>query len=526
MAIVSSAAPGGIGLILDVEPSELPAEAWSEVENVRFYARSAKVMQGDQELATSTEQMEYAISAQSTSGVGAAWLVASDTKAWALQGQTLTEVTPSGVSGISGSGLNWSGGNLGGLTFLNNGMQKPWVWPENSSSTLMVELANWPTGMTAKTLRAFKQYLVALDVSRPGSHYPTMVKWSHPADPGVVPPSWDETDPTKDAGEYPLSETPGACVDCVSLRDVNIIYKTDSVWGMQHIGGVFIFRFYKIFGDFGMPIRNCAVEYTSGKHFVFTGTDIIIHDGNNSRSIATNKIKSLFRTISANQLKTCFVASHPAMNEVWFCYRRSEDGKIAADTALVFNHLDETWSLRVLPDYRFIGTGVVEPQEAAALQWNTIPSNWETSGIAWGEYASIPAYMRLLGLGELNVSWVDGTVNGLTPAVLERTYVGVPMQTGKAPDLSVNKFVSRIWPRFKGVAGQKLLVTFGTANTVGKDISWRSAKSFTIGTSEKIDLTLTGKMLAVRIETDPDSPVQGIWSYHGFDMDIVPAGRN
>ena len=103
MAIVSSAAPGGIGLILDVEPGELPAEAWSTVGNMRFYAKSAKTMLGDQQLAVTSEQMEYAISAQSVGGVGASWLLASDTKAWALQGQTLTEVTPTAVTGISGS---------------------------------------------------------------------------------------------------------------------------------------------------------------------------------------------------------------------------------------------------------------------------------------------------------------------------------------------------------------------------------------------------------------------------------------
>lgn len=526
MGIVSSAAPGGIGLILDVEPSELPAEAWSSVENMRFYARSAKTMLGDQQLAVTSEQMEYAISAQSVSGVGASWLLASDTKAWALQGQTLTDVTPTAVAGISGSFLNWSGGSLGGLCFLNNGMQKPWVWMSNNPATPMVELANWPADTTAKTLRAFKQYLVALSVSKPGGNYPTLVKWSHPADPGVVPPSWDEADPTKDAGEYPLAETPGACVDCLPLRDVNIIYKTDSVWGMQYIGGVFIFRFYKIFGDFGMPVRNCAVEYTSGKHFVFTGTDIVIHDGNSSRSVATTRVKGLFRTISANQLQATFVVSHPAMNEVWFCWRRADDGKIAADTALVFNHLDETWSIRDLPDYRYIGTGVVEPQETAELQWDTISSGWDGSGIAWGEYASIPAFMRLLGVGELELAWVDGTSVGAEPAVLERTYVGVPMQAGKPPDLSMNKFISMIWPRIKGPLGMELLITFGTADTVSADINWRPSKTYTIGVTKKLPLTLTGKMLAVRLETKATSPVKGVWSYHGFDMDIQPAGVN
>ena len=213
MAIVSNNAPGGVGLVLDIEPSELPVNAWSDVKNVRFYAKSVQLMQGDQELVTTTEQIEYGLPVQSEAGVGASWLLASDTKAWALSGQTVTDVTPTAVTGISGSYLNWSGGTLGTLAFLCNGMQKPWVWLDNNPGTPMVELPNWPANTQAKCLRSFKQYMVALNISKVGGTYPAMVKWSHPADPGTVPSSWDEADPTKDAGEFPLSETPGACVD-------------------------------------------------------------------------------------------------------------------------------------------------------------------------------------------------------------------------------------------------------------------------------------------------------------------------
>lgn len=526
MGIVSNNAPGGVGLILDIEPSELPVNAWSSVENVRFYAKSAQVMQGDAEIASTLEQIEYGIPVQSQAGVGASWLLVSDTKAWALSGQAVTDVTPAATPVISGTYLNWTGGTLSTLAFLCNGLQTPWVWLDNNPGTPMVELPNWPASTRAKCLRSFKQYLVALNITKIAGSYPTMVKWSHPADPGAVPSSWDEADPTKDAGEFPLAETPGACVDSVSMRDVNIIYKTDSVWGMQYIGGVFIFRFYKIFGNFGIPLKNCAVEYISGKHFVFTGTDLLIHDGNSNRSVATERVKSVLKTISAQQLQTCYVVSHTARDEVWFCYRAADDGVLAADTALCWNHLDETWSKRVLSDYRYIGVGIVEPRATGTLLWETASTTWEEAGIVWGEYAVIPAFRRLLGLGTLKLDWVDGLISGMPSAFLERTYVGVPMKTGSPPDLSTNKFVRRVWPRFKGPEGLQLKITFGTANTTGKPIIWRSPQTFTIGVSEKLDLTLTGKMLAVRIETHPASPVQGIWSYHGLDIDILPVGEN
>lgn len=527
MAIVSSATPGAIGLVLDTAPAELPPEAWSFAENIRFANSAAQVMLGDQQLAISTAQLEYALPTLYGAGEGASWLLASGTKAWAWENPDLTEVTPSGVTGLVGTGLNWSGGTLGQVTFLNNGLQKPWAWMSNDPLTLMVELANWPASTTAQCLRSFKQYLVALDVTKGVSRYPTLVKWSHPADPGTVPVSWDETDPTRDAGEHTLSETPGVCVDSVPLRDVNIIYKTDSVWGMQLIGGVFVFRFYKIFGDFGAAKMNCAVEYSSGKHFVFTGTDVMIHDGTSARSITTNRVKSLFKLISSTQLLTCYVVAHPAMNEVWLCWRRAEDNVLAADTALIYNHSENTWTLRKLPDYRYIAPGRVE-QAPTDVTWDDLDdtSSWEEDGILWGETENISSSLRLLGLGTLSMVWVDGLVSGMSTAKLERTYVGIPIRSGKPPDLSVVKFVSRVWPRIKGTAGTKLKITFGVANSVAKEPVWKAVKTFTIGTTEKLDLTLTGKMMAIRLEIDPTSPVQSAWSYHGMDIDVQPVGEN
>lgn len=526
MGIISNAIPGGLGLVLDVEPAELPSGAWSDSLNMRFQDGAVRSMFGDTQLATSSEQLEWCYPATNQLGSGAAWLLTSDTKAYALVAQTITDITPAAVTVLSGTGNNWSGGSLGGITVANNGMQKPWVWMDNKPATKMLELANWPASTVCKCLRSFKQYLVALNVTKAGGSYPTMVKWSHPADPGAVPPSWDEADPTKDAGEYNLSETPGELVDCIPLKDLNIIYKSDSVWGMQWIGGVYIFRFYKIFGDFGMPNRNCAVEYSAGKHFVFTGTDIVVHDGNGYKSIATGKLKKLFRTITGTQLASSYVVNHPAQNEVWFCYRRSSDGLVAADTALCYNHLDNTWTIRALADYRFIATGSVEPQEIVANTWSSAAGSWDASTLLWGEYSAIPAYKRLLGLGTLKVNWVDGANTGPEPQFVERTYVGIPVRTGQPPDLSIRKFVSIVWPRFKGQAGTKILMTFGVADAVDEDINWKVTKTFVIGTTKKLSLTLGGKMFALKIALDPTSPYKGNWSYHGLDMDVQPEGVN
>jgi hypothetical protein len=550
MPIVSVPLAGQYGLSLDIAPAELPANAWSRGYNIRFYDGALGSMNGDMDVASMpTAQPTYALPVKGAADVSAGWLVMADDKAFCLDGTVLTEVTPVAATpgGYPAGSLVWSGGNLGLLTVMNDGVRPPWYWPEPLPSTPMEDLPNWPTDMTCACLRSYKQTLVALDITKDNVHFPTMVKWSHPADPGTVPISWDETDETKDAGETVLAETPGACVDAVGLRDSLVIYKTDSVWGMNYIGGVFIYRFTKLFGEWGIPNRNCAVEYTAGKHFCFTGTDLMIHDGNTAQSVVKGKVKSLLRQITVDQLKTCFVCSNPAFSEAWFCYRRQLDGKQAADTAIVFNTLEGTISIRLLPDFRFIGTGRVDPTAQAVQTWDPQTVTWDTQGSVWSESAQIPAFLRLLALGTNKVLWADGMDTMLGPALVERQYVGVPIRTNTPPDFSAMKFIRRIWPRFVGATGTKLKVTFGHADGVGEPVTWRDPLEFVIGTTRKFDITLSGKVMAMRIEADtvgqPVNPRLIIeeelepsphadegsptskWRFTGMDVDLTAAGE-
>lgn len=554
MGIVAVGLVGQKGISVDIAPAELPPNVWSDGTNVRFYHGAVQTMFGDQELLPMTAQPTYAQSAQGSMAAPAVWVVAADDKVFSVHGNTLTDIsaTDANPSVPLPGELCWSGGNLGQLTILNDAHRTPWLWPDTELGTIMTQLPNWSEGMKCHTLRSFKQFLVALDVTKEdGTRYPTMVKWSHPADPGNPPPSWDETDPTKDAGETVLAETPGSCMDCVTLRDTNLIYKTDSVWGMQYIGGVFIFRFYKIFGDFGIPQRNCAVEYISGKHFCFTGTDLIIHDGNSARSIVEGRAKSRLRGINVDQIPTCYVVSHPAMSEVWFCWRRRTDGKQAADSAIVYNHLEDTVTFRDLPDYRFIATGRVDPKPNAIEVWDPNTEMWDNAGIVWSEFAQIPAFLRLLGLGDEKLNWVDGLNTIHSPFKLERTYVGIPVRADKPPDLSTMKFVRRVWPRFVGAKGTELQVTFGSADDVGDSIKWRNPILFVIGVTRKFDITLSGKVMAIRIESitpamlklakakddaegehpfptpvaEPTVVPTQTWRFNGMDIDVKPAGE-
>jgi hypothetical protein len=116
-------------------------------------------------------------------------------------------------------------------------------------------------------LRAYKDQLLALGVTKAGVLYPTMVKWSDLTGYGSVPLDWATDSTTNSAGENIVNEMQHAIVDGVSLRNSFILYCTDSVWQMDYVGGDLIYDFTQLFKDRGILNANCAIE-AGGQHFV------------------------------------------------------------------------------------------------------------------------------------------------------------------------------------------------------------------------------------------------------------------
>jgi hypothetical protein len=521
MAIISVASPGKFGIIQDRPPAELPPEAWSDGQNVQFLNGVTRSTSDPVTLlSTGTEQYIGAIAGPVTSSGFVSWLLTGTAKIVAMVAEELTDVTRISGDYTGIASARWSGGVLGGVTVLNNSYDIPQYWSAPDILTKLIDLPNWPSTARAGCLRPYKQFLVALDITKAGVRYPTMVKWSHPADPGVAPASWDITDPTKDAGEYPLSETPGPCVDCLPLRDTMVIYKQDSVWAMQYIGGTFVFKFVKLFGDFGIPNRDCAVEYQSGKHFVFTGNDLLVHDGQTVVSVASGKIRERLKSITVAQLQTAYVVQNPSAQEVWLCYRQTTDSVVASDLAIVYNWADQSFSFRSLPNMRFIAAGRLDPPVGGVTTWGTVVGTWADHKEEWGEATIVPALTRMLGVGELVLYWVDALPFSTQKGWVERKYLGFPARANVPPDMSTEKFVTRLWPRFTGTAGTVVYIKLGAADSVAEDIVWDPPQQFIIGQDKFVDCTLTGKVFAFRI----DSEATAQWTYSGMDAELVVTG--
>jgi hypothetical protein len=354
---------------------------------------------------------------------------------------------------------------------------------------------------------------------------PTALRWSHPADPGSVPASWDITDQTKDAGEWYLNETPGKITDLVSLRSDGIIYKADSIHRMQYVGGVFVFKFSKVATNIGMPAPRCAIEARPGVHIFWTGDDMLLFDGQSFQSVVTAKCQRWLQNIPDNTYESAFMVHNPQKSEVWFCWPEDEGNPYRATKALVFNWMTQAWGVRDLTDgFNFITTGPIDPTPAVTTDtWTNDTDVWDNDTTVWGESQQARSSTRLLGGRQSALMYEDTgfTFNGSNyESIVERIAFGIPFDQDQSPDISTWKFCREIWPRVSGDPGTTLNVTIGTMTEVGQSVVWGDPQPFVVGVDTKVNCTASGRMFGIRFS----STGAGNWTLHGFDLEVQRSG--
>lgn len=516
---------GLYGIVKDIPAHELPPGAWSAGGNIRF--RDGKVVRSlghSQVFGTPSIAPYWAMHVQSTTD--AMWLYANQTSIYATDG-----TTHANVSNASGYNMDldrlWSGGVLGGIPVITNGVEPPQFWATATLATLLANLTNWPAVTLCRDIKPFKNHLVALDITKAGVRYPHMIKWSHPADPGTVPSSWDETDATLDAGEKELDDVgSGFLMEGLALGDSLILYKEGSTWGMQYIGGVLVFRFYPILLTTGILSKHCSTLVQEGRlHFVATGNDVIVHDGRDAKSVLDKRWRKYVQeNINSDEFHKSFVVANEANKEAWFCFPTGSS--TWPNLALIWNWKDNTIGVRTLPsNISFIAPGVVV-SGAAPGTWNPDSDTWDSDTTTWDQRPFGALTLSLLMTDPTNTKmYLAEDTNAFDgsdfDAYVERTGLAVVGQDrdGKPKvDLIVRKLVTRIWPR--GVQGT-FDVLVGYQETIDGATTWSAAQTFITGTTKYLDFTISGKLIAVKYQ---DSAVKGYWEVSGQDLEVELLG--
>jgi hypothetical protein len=247
--------------------------------------------------------------------------------------------TSAAISTLSGDGLTVTGGALNGVLMMYMPTDGLHYWDATSTATFIRQVPfTIPSGVTA--MRPYKVYMVALAGKE--------VYWTDAADPGTIPSTFTAA-VGNDAGQVTLAETNGMCIDCRPLGDQNIIYKEDSMYEMQFIGGNAVFNFTRIPGNDGIAGKNCIVDTPVGHVFLTQNLDIKVYDGTSIRSIGEGRVRkwlaSYMGAFGGSRLPNCLsLVTNPDKNEVWVCFPLSVSGA-SPERALVWNWDSDTWGI-------------------------------------------------------------------------------------------------------------------------------------------------------------------------------------
>lgn len=510
---------GSIGVIKDIPAYQLPPEAWSVGENVRTIDDSIGRVGGYSQIFGTPGVAPY-FALYVNSAAQPWWLYTSLTKGYVYNGSTHTDITRAvGGDYAATSAADWNGTLLGGIPIINNGIDKPQFWSTYSIVTKLADLTNWPATLRAKVIRAFGPYLMAFNTTLAGVNSPHNIRWSHPADPGSVPSSWDITDETKDAGELSLADTDsGLIVDALPLHGIIYVYKESSIHRLRPIGGRFIFDAKAFLETQGLLAQRCVCNVPGRveAHFFVTQDDILLHDGNQPVPFLTKKFKRyLFNQLDVSNYRQSFVFTVGERNEAWFCYPTS--GSTVANRALILNYRTGQCTEAEV-DFQATMVGTISSSDSDT--WASTSGTWDTDSSPWS--SNLRRKLVLCKPTATKFEQMDSgtTRDGTTfTGTVQRTALGIIGRNRKGEwieDFQQRKYVRRLWPKISGGA---VNIRLGGQEIPDGPVTWSAAQSFDYSTQKWLDIEAQGA--AIAIEFSGATP----WQLQGYKMEMELLGN-
>lgn len=495
MAKVQVTACGAVGVVKDIGIPNLPLEAWTDASNIRFLDGSALQFLGHGEVYDSPAYAPQFVMPVYVAGVRY-WLYQTATKSFVVTNTggvavhtDITHATPR-----AGVVNQWSGTVFGGIpVFTDGGVSKvPMYWDQDLTHKF-VDLTAWPASTYCECIKSFKNLLVAGNITKTTTRYPFMIKWSALAVPGSLPSSWDETDATKEAGEFDVGEGQDPIIDLLGLKDSLIVYKESSTHAVDFIGGAFVLKSRKVFGMSGLMNKNCAVDVDSF-HFAVTGSDIVVHDGFSATSILDKKTRrSFFQGIDVSNRGLVFCFVNPFLSEIFVAY--PSIGATSCDKALVYNFRDKTVSYRSLPNINHAAYGPIDNDLGGA--WSQDSDSWDSDLTAWNGPDYTPDTVRvMMGSADVKLYMMDASASfdgTIVDSYLERRGLDFG-------DPEHYKLITSIRPRIVGNTGETVIIKVGYADDQYADPTYTSF-TFTIGEDLQVDCLVSGRYISIRFET-------------------------
>lgn len=533
-----------IGAVRDTKAYMLPPEAWTVALNMRYEDESLKTLEGWASVFSTPPIAPHfgMLLARPGSlldlGSNASVLAfVSLTAARWYDGTTYSDATRTVGGAYTASNTRQWNGTIagGGILIFNNGVDVPQFSMTPGTGTLE-NLTNWPSTLRARVVRAFGPHLVALNIVDNSQEFPHRVKWSHPASPGSLPSSWDETDPTKDAGEYDLPDAAsGLLLDGLPLGSTMYLYKETSIWRMRYVGGQSKFDFGQsawIPNEGLLGMGSVCISGDGAKHvFATTSGDIWWHDGNRAQSIlSARQRRRLQADIDPSYARASFMFANPFTHSIWFCYPESGEEfptkalhmsyRVAGGTEWTITEVDgitfRNATVGNMPDQSF---GIWD-EVGDAVIWDDDTGIWDVATVGGGTPRRKlifldPANSKFYSYGDSALR--DGVAFTSTLQRIGLGVLGKKRDGSPIVDFQRKKMITRIFPK---ITGASVNIRFNSQQVVDGAVSSGVAVSYDPVTQIFADpQTMEGR--AVGLEISGAEP----WQIEGYKINIEPLGE-
>lgn len=516
MALVNIDTVGATGLNKDEKNFRLDPATWTEAFNVRTRSGEIVSLLGESQVFGSLSDSPYFLMPVLTPAVPY-WVWASLTKLWVYGTGVHTEITRAAGAYTATKASQWNGIVFGGIAIVNNGIDLPQAWAGDPGVDA-INMTNWPSTHRAKVIRALGPHMIAIHITKGSTIYPHMVRWSHPANPGALPSSWDEADTTKDAGETDLPDvSAGSLVDAMALRGQMYLYKELATWRMRYIGGRSKFSFDTFLDGIGAIGPRCVTLTPDGaRHVVMSQDDVIVHDGVNFESIVDRRVRRMiFSSLDTTNYRESFIFTHVKEQEVHICYPTA--GNSSANRRVIWNY--RTGAITE-GDCDFVAAGTGS-SEVTAGTWASTGGTWASQTQPWSiserqkTIVAKPASSKILALDVAETN--DGAAISSYVQRVGLSLIGQKRDRTPMVDFNRQKMVTRVWPR---VVGGPIEIRIGAQAMLDGEVSWTAKAPYDPLTQEYVDLTATGRAIAIEFSSSGAS-----WRLEGYKLDLHPLGE-
>lgn len=511
---------GLAGFVPDLAPDTLPGDAISGGENMASTVKGWEKVRSYLQTDVTAHNERTHLFFWSPSDGDFRWLIAGATSILEIQSSQVTDVTRKDRPYNAGGLFTWNSLNFNGIIVFNNGADTPQYLASSGKFEDFPELG---IGVRFKVVSKFRSYLMGLGVDIGSGIEASSVYWSHPADPGTMPISWDYADPAIDAGITVLPSK-GIILDALELGNVNFIYKSDATFVQRFIGGNLIFSFELKFANQGILATGCVAAFGQ-QHFVVTGDDIIVHDGVSSRSVADERVRRwFFKDLNETYDKRTFCVANPDKKEIMVFYPSDASLDGVCDKCLVWNWVTGNFHIRRLENVNHATFGRSTAGFDAPV-WDNEVNNWNTDLTAtWRGDFEIPDFNNEIHVSVkedeklLAPNYRSDLPSKVFAATWERKDIALGAQSRDGvvtQDYDVRKTIRAI--HFNVGTDTKFQVTLGTREDLDDPIVWSAPEEVDPLITTRIDTFITTGFLSVQIESEAENfVIRAI----GFDYDL------